>query len=375
MTKFESVNLRIDELKNDYGTMSIKELEQKYHASYSTIQRVLKYNGHIRPKKENIKYIYLNDNLENFKEDWINGILSINELEQKYHCKEATLKAKARDFNIKRKLVKDKIDTELLIKDWNSKDYLSYQLCDKYNICESTLLNILKNNGIKVGDRNGRKYYFNEKYFDIINDEHKAYWLGFIYADGSHNCKRYSLNICLKKEDDYILKEFYKDINCNREIAYVTNKQYNREYAYAYVQHPHMSKTLIEKGVPPDKSFKITFPSDDIVPQIYKKDFIRGYFDGDGGISIPNNFSKVSIKFVGNYNFINQLNQYLIDNVPCYLGSSFYKVKNSDIYVISKGGRYKVESFLNWLYKDSSIHLMRKYNKYIQLLEYNKSKG
>lgn len=59
MTKFESVNLQVDELKNDYGTMSVKELENKYCASYSTIQRVLKYNGYIKPKKRKILNIFI----------------------------------------------------------------------------------------------------------------------------------------------------------------------------------------------------------------------------------------------------------------------------------------------------------------------------
>ena len=28
------------------------------------------------------------------------------------------------------------------------------------------------------------EYNYNEKYFEVIDNEHKAYWLGFLYADG-----------------------------------------------------------------------------------------------------------------------------------------------------------------------------------------------
>ena len=28
------------------------------------------------------------------------------------------------------------------------------------------------------------EYNYNEKYFETIDSEHKAYWLGFLYADG-----------------------------------------------------------------------------------------------------------------------------------------------------------------------------------------------
>lgn len=233
-------------------------------------------------------------------------------------------------------------------------------------------MDILKNNGIKVGERNGRKYYFNEKYFDAIDNEHKAYWLGFIYADGSHSCKRYSLRICLKKEDAYILKEFYKDIGCNREISYFLNKQYNQEYAYAYVQHPYLSKTLLEKGVPADKSFKIIFPPDNIVPETYKKDFIRGYFDGDGCISNPKIYYKISYSITGNYDFLNGLKKYLLKNIKTFTDIPLYKSSNSDVYTLSRGGINKVQEFLDYIYEDSTIYLKRKHELYLKLLKYKK---
>ena len=30
-----------------------------------------------------------------------------------------------------------------------------------------------------------QKYSLNDDYFSVIDNEHKAYWLGFLYADGS----------------------------------------------------------------------------------------------------------------------------------------------------------------------------------------------
>lgn len=50
-----------------------------------------------------------------------------------------------------------------------------------------------------------RTYLLNEKYFDIIDSEKKAYILGFIYADGS--VCRTTLNISLSEKDIEILHD------------------------------------------------------------------------------------------------------------------------------------------------------------------------
>ena len=55
-----------------------------------------------------------------------------------------------------------------------------------------------------------RKYFFNEDFFEIIDNENKAYWLGFIYADGYVSAK--SLVIELHKDDESHIVKFLEDI-------------------------------------------------------------------------------------------------------------------------------------------------------------------
>ena len=56
-------------------------------------------------------------------------------------------------------------------------------IMEEYSIkTPKTIYDIIKRNGIKkIGNK---KYNVDENYFSIIDNEYKAYWLGFLYADG-----------------------------------------------------------------------------------------------------------------------------------------------------------------------------------------------
>lgn len=371
MGKFEQVEVRLDEVKNDYGNLPVKKLEEKYNASYSTIQRVLKKHGIIKGKAEQIKYNYIREHEEEFIQDWEEGILTKQELAEKYQCPCTNLHSRAVELELHRKDKIDQINHQDLIDDWLKNDCTNDELCNKYNISNSTLHKILRLNNISMDYHRNRKYYFDEKYFDKIDNEHKAYWLGFIYADGCHNVKKKALSIALKEDDIDLLWQFYEDINCEKIVQRYYNFEYHKFYATIYIQHEHLSKTLLEKGVMNNKTFKITFPKDDIVPYELKRHFIRGYFDGDGCTSIPQDKHKMAWSIVGNYEFITSLKEYIEENIPLYPINIFPK---SNVYQIGKGGRFVVQKFLDWLYADSTVYLQRKYDRYLEIVEYNKEK-
>ena len=336
------------------------------------LQRVLKKHGFIKGKPDRIKYNYVREHEEEFVKDWVEGVLTQSELEEKYKCPYTNLYSRSNELNIYRKSFEETDKCKEMINDWITHSFSNTEICTKYDICESTLHNILRKNNINIENKwNGRQYFFNEKYFDDIDDEHKAYWLGFIYADGYHNPRRYSLSITLQEEDNEILQKFYQDINCNRIVDKIYNKQYNKFYVKAYVQHPHLSKVLFKQGVPNDKSFKIRFPSDDIVPYELKRHFIRGYLDGDGCITIPQNKSKIAWSIIGNYDCMNEMKQHIEENILNY---SINIHPKDSIYTIGKCGRFVTQTFLDWLYKDATIYLQRKYDKYLAIIEYNKEK-
>lgn len=140
---------------------------------------------------------------------------------------------------------------------------------------------------------NYRKAYINSVYhnfFDKINTEHKAYFLGFLIADGFlSNSKRDSgrIGFLVQEDDKYILEVLKKDINSTNLIYIRHNLQGAKcrkpQASFRWISK-HMLNTLItEYNIVPNKTLNInfTFPLDKI-PKEFQGAFIRGFIDGDG---------------------------------------------------------------------------------------------
>lgn len=143
-----------------------------------------------------------------------------------------------------------------------------------------------------------RRYKYNKDYFEKIDTATKAYWLGFLYADGSITrfyknkektiIRSLSIEISLQLQDAYLLQEFIDDLEGNLPIQ--SRKHNNKQTKKTYyskrlvVNNTKLARDLIELGCTPSKTFDLTFPNKNQVPTDFIHDFIRGYFDGDGGV-------------------------------------------------------------------------------------------
>jgi intein/homing endonuclease len=254
-----------------------------------------------------------------------------------------------------------------VIVDYQQRILTNNEIAQKYNISKSTIIQILKRNNIvpEGAIKRNRVYYFNEHYLDVINTEEKAYFLGFIYADGSHSEKKHSLIINLKKEDEILLKKFYTMFDCDKNIYYIHNKKYNKDYAQFSLISSYLSAQLLKLGVVSNKTFKLTFPS--YIPNHLIRHFIRGYFDGDGSIILPKRgWKSTTVHIVGNKQFIHSVREIIKNETGKLMG--IYSNKNSNVYEVKSSGIFNVYSILNYLYKDATIYLQRKYDRYIDFI-------
>ena len=130
----------------------------------------------------------------------------------------------------------------------------------------------------------------NAEYFDEVDNFKKAYWLGFIMADGytykTPNREKYELAIKIKSTDINHLKEFAKDIEFPEEKIVIGSGKRNGNINY-YCQlrtyNTHLVTTIMKKHkIVQNKTYVQCLP--DSIPEKYISDFIRGYWEGNGSL-------------------------------------------------------------------------------------------
>ena len=218
-------------------------------------------------------------------------------------------------------------------------------------------------------------YYCDKDFFHNIDTEKKAYWLGFIVADGwvaygKNNAGE--LGIELKLSDINHLKKFNKSINGNYKI-YTKERQHPfKEEAIIQIcgiriYSIQMVNDLVAWGVVPNKSYKIIFPT---LPKELIPHFIRGYFDGDGSIFLHSKKQQnISLKFTNTcLSFLEEIRSVLYEQgISSYIVVGRSKYSTVDYYDLVFGGMANVDKMLDYMYKDANVYLDRKIKKAIWL--------
>lgn len=250
-----------------------------------------------------------------------------------------------------------------------------------YQLTRYTVSSFLEKNNIKTTKGNHyRKYYHIENYFETIDSEEKAYWLGFMFADGYivDNSNRYGqdkFGISLSEKDKEHLEKFKKSIKATNPILiYKRNgKTPGEPLARILLTSQKTVDDLINKGCVKQKSLILKPPKN--VPNELVHHFLRGLFDGDGSIAkTKSNFYKktngfaYSINITTTYEMANWIQSIL------NIGHVYKEKRRDETYYYNLGGHKQVIEFYNFLYKDATIWMDRKYNVFQELLsKYNES--
>ena len=259
---------------------------------------------------------------------------------------------------------------EAIIAKYQSNKYTSKELAEEYRLNTSTINRLLKKENIPI--RNSR-FKFNQDFFEVIDTEPKAYWLGFMYADGYVNSKVNTVSLRIKKDDDYILKRFARHLDSDIPVKYYshTHKLPNSEklhtlhYASISICNKKIKEDLIKQGCFENKSLILKFPFH--IPSYLYKDFIRGYMDGDGCITYCGKQAcgaqEFKVNFCGTQELLNGIQKIFGYNKK--LGKRWNDGKNN--YSLDISGNRQAYTFLTELYDNSTIYLERKYKRYLEL--------
>lgn len=104
-----------------------------------------------------------------------------------------------------------------------------------------------------------KRPFDNKFIFDKIDNEEKAYWLGFLYADGSVGSTDNRVELGLAEKDYNHLVKFKNFIGLDNNISY---RPQTKSYRYSF-KNKIFKEILIKQGCVPKKSLILDFPSED----------------------------------------------------------------------------------------------------------------
>lgn len=257
--------------------------------------------------------------------------------------------------------------------------YYEYYLKEKsilktskhFSKCSKYLSRFFSHYGLKYPIKiHQQRVGYDREYFKVIDTEAKAYFLGFIYADGhitikdrrKSGWKEYIFRINLSDKDEEVLELFKKELNYTNSLLDVKSKSFvsptnNKTYTRQAQKMIHLSsKPLVEDlmkwGVCENKTYaKLSIPN---LPEELVRHFIRGYFDGDG--TVGRTEASITSK---DENILKEIQAYVEEKLDLPIGNISFSDKGSYRWRIGRNRH----SFLEFLYKDSNFYLSRKRNK------------
>ena len=247
---------------------------------------------------------------------------------------------------------------------------ISSQLRFKYH---QPVYNYFKKRGWERNGKSGKiTYKVDEDFFECINTEEKAYILGFICADGHISEDR--LVITVSEKDIDILEKIRNAMHSNHPIKrvkksnpYQKSKRKQLTLVELMIGRRELVKPLFNMGLTTDKTYTLNGDILKYVPKYLIRDFLRGYFDGDGNVFFGRRYAsgyKYNVNVCGNEDF-------LLKSFQVYFPSNnkLYKdLYSKQCYIWKISSRDKVRDFMYCLYYNSSIFLQRKYNEYRKIM-------
>lgn len=218
-----------------------------------------------------------------------------------------------------------------------------------------------------------RKHSVNENYFADIDTEKQAYWLGFIWADGSitKTAKRCSgpnrFTVSQKIAEIQHITSFAKEIDSNTRII-IHEPMPDKKIASLVINSRPFCINLEKLGYG-TKAVRIHIPN---IQKDLIKHFIRGYFDGDGCLSLYEQHVKKwtihrqEFSITGNPTLIAEIQAVLNQetSVSEIIKPKSYK-RTTSVISLRYGKKSDIDALFHYLYDDATVCLKSKYEKFI----------
>ena len=311
---------------------------------------------------------------EKITELYLKGYL-VKDIAKELNLNSSTISNKLKTLNLQREepLIKSKIweKSEEIISLYNQ-GIGSHRISKQLGISKTTVLDYLRKLDINRRENNGnlqRKYDLDFSYFTEINTEEKAYILGILCADGSTYKDEYKVSIGLVEKDLPVLEFIKEQLGYTGPLYYNNRNSKNEKWQNTYtlsISSKQIWEDCQKWGLLINKTFKTTFPL--TIPKGFYKDFIRGYFDGDGYVSKKG----YRIELVGTEELLIEIANQIHFNTG-YTWSYNRKrhpERNNNIITLVYAGKNKCKAIAEYLYPvDTLFGMKRKKDKLLSFKE------
>lgn len=239
-----------------------------------------------------------------------------------------------------------------------------HEIAPSFNVGEDAIRRILKK-CFAYTRSNSRRHFYDESFFNSIDTEEKAYFLGLMYADGNNTRSGMIISLC--EPDQYLLERFANALGYTGGLTLPKKRKSFHKQKHVLSAHGlRISSQLGRLGCAPNKSLCLRFPTPDQVPDELMNHFLRGYFDGDGTVRHDKKANKFQVQLTSSGDFCAGLNDFLEGRFGFRgMTHTYSHSKAEDIRLSTRTGLV----LLDYLYDNCSIKMIRKYNKMVAFLK------
>lgn len=268
-----------------------------------------------------------------------------------------------------------------MIKDNYEKDLSSNAIQKKYHVSAGRLKKIFDKYGLEIRKNLHKgKFSFDKKFF-YNESQNLAYFLGWVSSDGYVQKNANIIGIEIKEDDKKILEDISQSMNYTRPlIVYERPERGNGHFCRFVLENAEIKKLLIEKyGIVPRKSNEAFCFNFQNLSQKYWKDYIRGYFDGDGSIkkktSLTFQIDCTSLRMIlALEKAIKELDNTISLSITKREPGTEEENKNKKIKSLRPIYRLycygeNAKKVFQLMYTDAEIYLERKHDRYLQYVK------
>lgn len=256
-------------------------------------------------------------------------------------------------------------------------------------MCELRLF--LKSKSLKGESDYRRVYSVDDSFFENIDSQKKAYWLGWMITDGYviselHtkrgiiNSTKVGLKISVKDLD--VIDEITQDTKSTFPIKHIIVRVNQKPYVNKItgesriitggahccyeVSSAKMVEDLLKYGVVQNKTYNVRYP--DLLEERFAPGFIAGVISGDGSVSIKNNHNKAELlrcNIAGNLDLLKPIKEILVKTIDYNSDKKIYKYRSTKNLYNLELNQTETIALYYWL-KDNGVSLMKRKDEIIK---------